>query len=317
MKSKIILMCLMLLLMVNTNAQSVKTSSFMIMPSNDWMTQHGYATKEDNQGQTIYVYDYDKAFNEDPDLKSVIKMLAAAMKDRGIQKIIDYEGINRANSNLNKYNALSTKATVKKSSLDKILQDAKPDVLINVFWAVANKGPKTGIDNFRIDAIDGFSGQDINSFRGNGILSFESRQSILLEEALNNGIDPFLAKIEAYIEDVFAKGRKTTVVFDMDENWKDDFDKEYDGKELKEIIESWLSEHSVNNSFEPAANSGDNVLIYDVRIPVYDENQKGLNTYYFIKPISKLLSGAPYSIPNRATELGLGMAKITIGAQKK
>lgn len=310
-------MCLMLFLIVDTNAQSVKTSSFMIMPSNEWMTQHGYANKEDNQGQTIYVYDYNKAFNEDPELNSVIKMLAAAMKNRGVQKIIDYEGLNRANANLNKFNALTTKATVKKSSLDKILQDAKPDILINIYWTVANKGPKVGIDNFLIEAIDGFSGQFINAVKGNGLLSYETRQSILLEEALNNKIDPFLATIETHIEDVFAKGRKVTVVFDMDESWNGDFDKEYNGKELKEVIENWLSEHAVNSSFETATNSGESQLIYDVRIPVFDENQKGLNTYNFIKPFSKLLTVAPYSIPNRATELGLGMAKITFGVQKK
>jgi hypothetical protein len=310
-------MCLTLFAIANTNGQSAKTSSFMIMPSEEWMVQHNYATREDNQGQLVYVCDYDKAFTEDPQLSTVLKEIGSVMKGRGVQKVIDYQGLNRVNSNLNKYNALTTKATVKTSSLDKVLQSAKPDILVNVYWTVSTNGPKIAIDNFRIDAIDGFNGQLINSISGNGLPSFENRQGILLKEAVNNQIDPFLSAIESYIEDVFANGRKVVVVCDADESWTGDFDKEYNGKELKEIIEKWLQDNAVKGSAEIATNSGENQLIYDVRIPIFDENQKGLNTYYFIKPLSTMLKNAPYNLQNKTTELGLGMAKITFGAQKK
>jgi hypothetical protein len=139
----------------------------------------------------------------------------------------------------------------------------------------------------------------------------------LLKEAVNNQIDPFLSTIESYVEDVFSNGRKVVVLCNADESWNGDFDKEYNGKELKEIIENWLQDNAVKGSAEMAINSGENQLVYDVRIPIFDENQKGLNTEKFIKPLSTMLKNAPYNLQNKTSRISLGMAEITFGVQKK
>jgi len=287
----------------------------MVMPHDKWMNTNGFYRVVDNQGQTDKQFDYKAAILEHPELLPVIAKIEGILNERGL-KIVNLESklnsINNDNAEKMVLQSKTSKASVTENGFDKLMKTAKADILVKVDWVVNTLGPKKQI-NFTLQGIDSYTNQPVATVTDpGGNPSFESSTPVLLEEAVLKKIDNFLAQIETHAADVFAKGRKVKLVVEKWDSWANDFETEYNGKELREIIEDWLRENTVNGAFE--SESGENDITIDARIPVYDANGNGLTATAFIRNLSKFLKAAPFNIENKLIDkYGLGKSKIILG----
>ena len=296
-------------------SQKVKKSSFMVMPHEKWMITNNFYNTVDNQGQEDYVFNYKKAILESPDLLPVVAKIEGILKERGKKLISLNEKINAINQdNAEKIvlQSKTSKAAVTENAFDKLMKTAKADVLVQIDWTVTTIGPKRQI-NFTLYGVDAYTNEPIAVVSDpGGMPSFEASLPVLLEEAVLKKVDDFLARIDAYNDDMIENGRKVKLIVEKFDSWNGDFEKEYNGKELREILEDWMRSNTVKGSFE--STSGENDITFDARIPLFDENNNGIAATNFIRNLSKFLKAAPYTIENKLIDkYGLGKSKLILG----
>ena len=312
---KHIIITLLLFFQIVVVAQTAKKTSFMVMPSDKWMTTNKFYSNIDNQGSIEPVFNYKKAILEHPDLLSVMAKIEGVLKDRGL-KIINLESklnsLNNDNAEKMVLQSKTSKSSVSENAFDKLMKTAKADILVKIDWTVNNLGPKKQI-SFVLQGIDSYTNEPVASVTDpGGLPSFESSLPVLLEESVLKKIDEFLSKIETHAADTFENGRKVKLVVEKFDSWNGDFEKEYNGKELREIIENWMQANCVKGAFE--SDSGENDITVDARIPVFDEAGNGVSATIFIRKLSKYLKEAPFSIENKLIDkYGLGKSKIVLG----
>lgn len=314
MKRKITLIALLVCAQFLCFGQKAKKTSFMVMPSDNWMTQNKFYTEIDNQGEMVPVFNYKKAILQSEDLLPVIAKIEGLLKDRGLL-LKNLESVMNSNSADNAENLVLTSKTsgagVSESAFDKLMKTAKADILVKISWKNTKVGPRNQI-TFTLEGIDAYSNEPVASISGTGKPSIEAILPVLLEEAVLTHIDSFLEKIAAHAEDTFENGRRVKIVIKKWDSWDGDLEKEYGGKELNEILEAWFRGNAVKGVFE-IESSTENKMTVGVKIPVFDETGNGLSAQNFLRPLNKLLKAPPYSIPNKLMEYGLGKAQIVLG----
>ena len=83
--------------------------------------------------------------------------------------------------------------------------------------------------------------------------------------------------------------------------------------ELNEVIDNWLSDNCVNHRFNKSDGT-ETTLIYDqVRIPLYKENGQAMDTYSFARNMARFFKAAPYNIPIKTVNKGLGKCELIFG----
>ncbi len=294
---------------------AAKKTSFMVMPHDKWMTANGFYTKIDNQGVEDNVFNYKKAILEHPDLLAVIAKVEGILNERGL-KIINLEGKLNAQNNDNAEKMVlqskTSKSSVTENAYDKLMKTAKADILVKIDWVVVSMGPKKQI-SFTMQGIDSYTSQAVATVTDPGSApSFESSTPVLLEEAVLKKMDLFISQIETHAADVFENGRKVKFYIEKWDSWGSDFETEFNGKELREIIEDWMRENTIKGAFE--STSGENDIEIDARIPVYDEKGYGMSATMFLRGLNKYLKAPPFTIENKIMDkYGLGKSKLILG----
>ena len=92
-----------------------------------------------------------------------------------------------------------------------------------------------------------------------------------------------------------------------------DFEKEYDGYELNEVIDNWLADNCVNHRFSKSDATESMILYEQVRIPLYKANGTAQDTYGFARELARFLGAAPYNIPVKTINRGLGRCLLIFG----
>ena len=204
-------------------------------------------------------------------------------------------------------------AALKESPLDKIRRTAKADIIIEIDWGVNENGPKKSV-TYNMRAIDAYSNKQVAGSSGTGAPSFSAELPVLLEEAILNNIDNFTAQLQSHFDDLLTNGREVVLELQVPDNGSDlDFEKEYDGKELVEVLDDWMAENTVQHRFNKS-DATENFILYDqVRIPVYRENGMAMDTDAFARQLRNYLKAAPYSITCKVVNRGLGRCMIIVG----
>lgn len=313
MKNKITFV-IILLLNALAFAQKATKTRFMVLPSDNWMTQNKYYKTIDNQGTTENIFNYKQAILENTDLLPVIAKIEGILTERGLF-LKNFEAALNTVTNDNAENAVlsskTTKSSVSESPFDLLMKTAKADVLVKVTWNVIKTGPKSQIQ-LTLQGVDAYTNEPFASSPAIGKASFESSVPILLEESVLTIVDDFLAKVDAHAQDTFDNGRKVKIIVKKWDSWSGDLESEYAGKELNEILEDWIRANAVNNVFE-VEESTENKIVFGVRIPVLNESGSGMSANDFTRPLSKLLKAPPYSIQNKIMNYGLGKSQIILG----
>lgn len=312
---KFIFFCLSLCLCLTATGQA-KRPKLMVVPSDAWCKENGYTQIFDNQGTTEEISDYKAALQGDKNLNNVISKINILMADRGFP-LQDLQQSIKSITNISAEDKLiqskTSGASIQESPLDRLRRTAKADIILEVDWTVNTLGPKQSI-TYNLRGLDAYSNKQVAGVQGTGTPSFSTEVPVLLEEAILNNMDNFTATLQQHFDDILSNGREVVIdirVFDNAEGI--DLESEYDGYELTEIIDNWLAENTVNHVFNKSDATGTMTLYDQVRIPLYKANGMAQDAEGFTRELMRFLRKAPYNIPCKVINRGLGRCLLVLG----
>ncbi|MCI5784270.1 MAG: DUF6175 family protein [Bacteroidales bacterium] len=303
------------LIPVITSAQA-KKPTIMVIPADTWCYENGFMNTYNNQGKETKVPDYESAVQENMDLVNVITKIGELMADRGFplkDLAATVRNINQSNAEDEMTVSRTSGATLAESPLDRLLNRAKADILVELAWKINSVGPKKSV-TYTLRGIDAYTGKQVAAAQGTGPQSFSAEVPVLLEEATLERLDNFASQLQAHFDDLLENGREVTVnirVFDNGSGLS--LEDEYDGEMLTDIIDDWMAQNTVNHRYS-LTDATDNMMRFEqVRIPLYRENGTAMDTRYFVRTLSKYLAKQPFGIQSKILTKGLGRADLVLG----
>ena len=292
-----------------------KKPTLMVVPSDAWCKEHGYEQTFDNQGITELLPDYKAAISSDKQLNAIISKINLLMADRGFP-------LKDLQQNLKSINALSAEdrlissknssSAITESPLDRLRRTAKADIILEIDWTVNAVGPKNSV-TYNLRAIDAYSSKQVAGAEGTGKGSFSAELSVLLEEAVQDHMDSFVARLQEYFDDLLTNGREVVLDMRIFDSSNVDFETLYEDYELNEIIDNWLADNCVNHRFSKSDATESMILYEQVRIPLYKANGMAQDTYGFARDLARYLGASPYDIPVKTVNRGLGRCLLILG----
>ena len=311
---KLMLVAMMLVASLGVFAQA-KKPTLMVMPSDAWCNEHGYMQTYDNQGAIEKVPDYKAAVSTDKQLNAVISKINNLMADRGFPLKDLQQTLKAVNTDAAEDALITSKggSSVTESPLDRLRRRAKPDIIMELDWTVNKMGPKSSV-TYNLRALDAYSNKQIAGSEGTGKGSFSAELPVLLEEAVQDHMDEFCQRLQAHFDDMMQNGREVSLIMKVFNNGSGlDFEKEYGDEELNEVIDNWLSDNCVNHRFNKSDGTETTIVYDQVRIPLYKENGQAMDTYAFARNLARFFKGAPYNIPIKTVNKGLGKCELIFG----
>lgn len=302
------------LLTVSISYSQAKKPTIMVVPSDAWCNINGYMMEFNNQGTSVKIPDYKRAFQENTDLLVVISKLNGLMAERGFP-LKNMESALKTLESESAENAMLTSksgAGVIETPVDRLKKVAKADIIMQITWTINQTGPKKSI-TFNLQGLDSYTDKQIATALGTGAPSFSAELPVLLEESVLAHIDNFNASLQKHFDDMFENGREIVVRIKKFDSWSNDLETEYASKELGTIIEDWMTANSVKGRFSTTDATENAMLFEQVRIPLYDATGKATDARAFLKGLQSYLKNAPYTIPNKLMMKGLGQAVLVLG----
>lgn len=288
-----------------------KKPSLMVVPSDLWCNANGYMVIEDSMGEQIPVPDYRKALISNQYLLPVISKINGLMADRGFPlKNLETE-VKSLNTNSAEEAAISAKdgSGVRTNALAQLRQRSRADIILQLSWSINETGPKRSV-TYTLQGLDSYTNKEIATSTGTGEPSFTVEIPILLEEAVNQHMDEFCERLQNHFDDLLTNGREISMnvrVFDNDQDA--DLETEFDGTELREIIDNWVYDNTVNHRFSLVDDTEVNMNYDEVRIPIYDARGRAMAAVNFGRDLAKYLKDT-YSITAKIDNAGLGLVNV-------
>jgi len=294
-----------------------KKPTLMVFPGETWCNANGYVTTVNNQGRETKIPDYERAVAEDFDLVNTITKIGELMADRGFpMKDLSAEIRKHRNNEVEDEltSSSSSGAGLAETPLERLLRQARADIRVEVTWKVNTQGPKKSI-TYNLRGIDAYSDKQIAAAQGTGAQSFSAEIPVLLEEAVIDKMDGFLAQLQSHFDDMAANGRETTLRIQVFDNGSDlNLEKEFNGAELSEIIDEWVDQNTVQHRYSLSDASENTMFFEQVRIPLYNERGRAMDARMFARQLQKYLAAAPYNITSKIKAGGgLGKATLVLG----
>ncbi len=312
---KIILAIIFAVMSIAAMAQA-KKPTIMVMPSDLWCNKNGFMEIYDNQGVEEPIPNYRMALISSDELLPVISQINGLMADRGFPlKNLESE-IKAISQNSAEMAAVTSKdgGGIQTNPLMQLRQRANADIIIQITWTVNTVGPKRSV-TYTMQGLDSYTSKEIATSTGTGTPSFTAETAVLLSEAVSQHIDEFCDRLQAHFDDLFENGREVALAINVFENDDDiDLESEFDGKELREIIEDWICDNTVSHRYHLADDNEYYMNFDEVRIPLYDEKGRPIAANNFARDLVKYLKGAPCTIAKvKAMNQGQGKATLIIG----
>ena len=311
---KLVFTILSIFSFVLANAQA-KKPTLMILPSDNWCVQRYFISEYDNQGTKMKVPNYKQAFQEDAEIGQVISKIGSLMIDRGFPlKDAEQEmkNLEQQSAEDNMTSSVASGSSLSESPLDKLKKRAKADIIIQIWWSL-NKTAEGRSVNFTLEAFDAYTSKRIAASTGTGAVAANEVVPVMLQQAINSNIDPFVAQLQNHFTDMFDNGREITVRIKKWQNWASNLETEFDGKELTDVITEWMQKNTVKGRYNVSDATENMMNIEQVRIPVIDANGKAIDARLFLKELQKYLKAAPYNIESKLMIRGLGEAILVLG----
>lgn len=291
-----------------------KKPTLMLLPSDNWCTQRFFTQTFDNQGIKVRIPDYQRAFQEDIELKNVLAKVRELLISRGYSVKDCAQELNNIATKTAEDNVTMSKtsgASLTESPLDMLKRRTKADILIKVDWNV-NKSQGSQSVTFILEAVDTYTSKNIASVSGTGPMSNNIIAS-QLEAAIENHINSFDSQMTMYYNDLEKKGREIVFTVRCWDSWDNDLETEYDGEELVDCIQNWMRKNTVNGSFNLSDGTENFAQFEQVRIPFFDANGNAMDARAFATMLRKYLAKEPYFITAKVMVRGLGEAIIVLG----
>lgn len=295
-------------------ADDVKKPTLMILPSDNWCTQRYFTQSFDNQGTTVKVSDYQRAFTEDIELPQVISKVGGVLTGMGYSlKDAEMEikslGVKQAEDN-----AISSKtsgASIAETPLDVLKRRMKSDIVIQLWWNIT-KDPAGKVVSFTLEAFDAYTNKRIATATGNSKPTTDA-VPVALEKAVKDNVKEFDKQLDKWYGDQKKNGREIALTVRCWDNWDNDLETEYNGVELTDCIQQWMRENTVNGSFNLSDGSESFAQFEQIRIPLKDKNGNAMDARAFATALRRHLQKPPYNITSKVVIRGLGEAILILG----
>ena len=286
----------------------------MILPSDNWCTQRYFMQKLDNQGTTVSVPDYQRAFVEDIELPQVVSKIGGVLTSMGYSLKDAEQEIKSLNVKQAEDNAMSSKtsgAMIAETPLDVLKRRMKSDIVIQLWWNIT-KDPAGKVVSFTLEAFDAYTNKRIATSTG---ISKPTSDAIpvALETAVKENVKEFDKQLDKWYADQKKNGREITLTVRCWDNWENDLETEYEGEELTDCIQQWMRENTVKSSFNLSDGTESFAQFEQVRIPLKDNNGRAMDARAFATSLRKYLAKTPYNITSKVIVRGLGEAVLILG----
>ncbi len=294
---------------------AAKKPSLMILPSDNWCTMRYYTQTIDNQGTRTVMTDYGRAFREDIELGPVISKVGGVLSEKGFV-VKDAEQAAKNLQTRTAENSLTESRSgdvLAESDLDIIKNQVKSDILIQIYWHIIKQDGGRAVQ-FVIEAFDCYNDTRIPAtMEGIGKVSNDAIP-VLIEKEVRKSIDAFANNLQKYYDDIAANGRAIKVNIRRWSGWEYDLDSEFEDEPLIDIIETWISENTLQGSFN-LTGSTENVATFEqVRIPAFNEKGRAMDARGFGSQFRVFMKNE-YQIPCKVLNRGLGEVTIVLGEQ--
>lgn len=292
-----------------------KKPTLMVIPTEAWCYENGFSHEIENQGRKSRITDYEKAFQENSDLLNVITKIGELMSEQGFplkDMLSSIRDIDRSEAETEMVQS-SQGSGIAETPLERLMARAKADIMVELGWKINSLGPKKSI-TYTLRGIDAYTNKQIAATQGTGVPSLSAETPLLLQEAVVANMDIFLAQLQSHFDDLVANGREVSIICRVFDNGSGlTFEKEYDGEELTDIIDNWMSDNTVNHRYSLSDASETKLTFEQVRIPLYRANGRAMDTRTFTSQLRRFLSATPYYIPSKVITKGLGRVELILG----
>lgn len=256
-------------IMATTSAQKAMTAPHvMVVPDYIYCKNHGYVQQFNNNGVEEYVPDYEKALSEDPSLHAVLTQVEQLITDRNSDiVIIDLlQAINSAKADAAM--AAANGGDQSESIDEAIIRNSEADILVKVQFDLLKSGPQYQV-SYTLTGTDAYTNDKFAPFEGMGAPSTSANPVVLLREAVYSGMDAFLAKMLAYYSGMSTKGRMVAFEIKTASTASVSMSSKVGEYTLREQIEDFLYDNSVEGKGLERVQSGSTFLRYQgVYIPL-------------------------------------------------
>ncbi|MDE6553887.1 MAG: hypothetical protein K2K98_13160 [Muribaculaceae bacterium] len=303
-----------LLCILVIHADDIKKPTLMILPSDNWCTQRYFTKTFDNQGTSVKVPDYQRAFAEDLELPQVVSKIGGILTGMGYSlKDAEMEiksiGIKQAEDDVT--SSKTSGASIAETPLDILKRRMKSDIVIQLWWNVT-KATSGKVVSFTLEAFDAYTNKRIATATGNSLPTSGSIP-VALEEAVKANIKDFERQLDNWYDDQKRNGREIVLTVRCWDNWDNDLEMEFDGEELTDVIQAWMRDNTVNGSYNLSDGTESFALFEQVRIPLKDKSGKAIDARAFATSLRKYLQKPPYNITSKLIIRGLGEAVLILG----
>ncbi|MCF0218443.1 MAG: hypothetical protein HUK14_01555 [Muribaculaceae bacterium] len=302
------------LIFTTTLLAQAKKPTLMVVPSDLYCNEHGYMLTFNNQGKIEKAPDYKKALQTDPELLTAITVIGQMMSDRGFPTKLLEQELKSLESESAEDAMLTSKSgeDVSETPIDILRKKAKSDIIMQVTWMVNRTGPRRSL-TFTLQGIDAYTNKQIAACQGTGGSTYSAELPVLIEESVANYLDGFNQQLQNHFDDLFLNGREITL---RCKKWNDsevDFESEFNGKELGEIIEDWISDNTIQGRFN-TSDATENMMYFEqVRIPMISEKGRAIDARQWARGLVNHLRR--YGVESKLMMKGLGQATIVLGGK--
>lgn len=297
-------------------AQAIKPT-IMVVPDAKWCEKNGYTFSDGS-------VDYKKALSNE-DLRGSIIAIGDYMAEIGypMESLEDKLGDLDTEATIDLVGVSRNDADIKEDDLDKLLRNANADIMVKLAIDNVPMGPRRQIQ-FQLQSVDAATNKLIQGNIGTSTPSNAPAASLIME-SVSSFMDNFLHKIDKHFADMATNGREGSIVFkiadDCPINMEDYITIPGVGEgELRDYLEYWLQEHTVDGSPRPNGSSRVRAAFNQVRFPLFgvttsgfgkSSKPKALDVQSFIKDIVPDLRSL--GISARVIPLGIGKATVILG----
>jgi hypothetical protein len=315
MKTLKLLIVIALILLGVTTMSAGAPPTVMILPDKTWCNEMDYVVRSERNGKTRVTEDYDKAFLNS-DLKNVVVSLNDLMKENGLPAK-DYGASSEIDDDEEAeeemFEGAESGAGLAEDSYDAVLNKLKPDIIIKLGWNVNKVGFNYSV-SYRLEALDSYTGKSIAAVTAEtATVKTTVALAACIKSAAKDHMDNFVSKLQSHFDDLQENGREVTVSLRIIDNGSGtNFNTEFGGMELNEIIHKWMDDNTVNHAFSER-NATRNRLQYEqVRIPFKDSHGTSMQARQFVAQLQKYLK-SNFGIIAENTTKGLGAGRLYIG----
>lgn len=247
----------------------------MVVPSDRYMVGSGFFNEQDINGTTTRLMDYDRAFQEDPELRQVITSIAGVFQDQGYP----LQDLEAAMRNWREEQALMefSDRPVVQSVRDEILSRARADVVLDLDFQETRTMGETSV-TFTLRGLDSYTSQEVASVTGTGNPGTAVPLPVLLREAVLQRMPQFEGRLLDHFRDVVENGRSIRLSVRVSEDAPFDLEEwfPWEGSpggedELGEIIARMVRGAAVGGQIQVGPRTRSMRVFQTVRIPVFDE----------------------------------------------